>query len=170
MSLTAEPRPVDALLMASQVTGVKRKRVLARYNGRCSICGDKSKPLTIDHIVPRSLGGTNAERNLQPACLKCNQARGAEQPGDHVGRWRHTRAREWVLSDLHGTTRLVRSHAGNWRIVEDAASPRGAVLTPQDFVDMACVIAGVRAHVTGVTPGDLLAAAAPLAPSRRPAV
>lgn len=28
--------------------------------------------MTIDHIIPKSLGGTREMRNLQPACAPCN--------------------------------------------------------------------------------------------------
>ncbi len=45
----------------------------------CAYCG---KPLyspeetTIDHIIPKSRGGSNHFRNLIPACLPCNRERG----------------------------------------------------------------------------------------------
>ncbi len=32
---------------------------------------------TIEHILPRSLGGTDSSKNLTIACLKCNNDRGA---------------------------------------------------------------------------------------------
>ena len=32
---------------------------------------------TIDHVIPRSLGGTDALANLEMACIPCNTARGA---------------------------------------------------------------------------------------------
>lgn len=49
----------------------------------CGICdepiskgGDKGKgALTVDHIIPKSLGGTNDNSNLQPAHAKCNRLR-----------------------------------------------------------------------------------------------
>lgn len=43
----------------------------ARHNHRCAACGEK-KPLTVDHVVPLSKGGTNTIDNLQPLCLPCN--------------------------------------------------------------------------------------------------
>lgn len=34
--------------------------------------------LTIEHIMPRSLGGTNDSENIALACAPCNQERGRE--------------------------------------------------------------------------------------------
>jgi 5-methylcytosine-specific restriction endonuclease McrA len=55
---------------------------LAKRDGpNCGICGnpvslrapkhDPDKP-SIDHIIPRALGGTNDPKNLQLAHLSCN--------------------------------------------------------------------------------------------------
>lgn len=51
-----------------------RYRLLKKANGRCSLCGATKKEtvLHVDHVVPRSRGGTNDESNLQVLCLKCN--------------------------------------------------------------------------------------------------
>lgn len=35
---------------------------------------------TLDHVVPRALGGTNALYNLRLACKGCNQAKAAHPP------------------------------------------------------------------------------------------
>lgn len=42
-----------------------------KYNYKCAICGEK-KPLTKDHIIPLSKGGTNYITNIQPLCRNCN--------------------------------------------------------------------------------------------------
>jgi endogenous inhibitor of DNA gyrase (YacG/DUF329 family) len=42
-----------------------------KYDFKCAICG-KERPLTKDHIVPLSLGGTDYIENIQPLCRSCN--------------------------------------------------------------------------------------------------
>ncbi|WP_278522891.1 HNH endonuclease [Methanobrevibacter arboriphilus] len=51
-----------------------RKAVFERDNYTCQCCNTK-KDLTIDHIVPRSKGGSNDETNLQTLCKSCNLAK-----------------------------------------------------------------------------------------------
>ena len=53
--------------------------LVAAYVPRCAYCGGPG-PLTIDHVWPRSRGGTNARENLLPACRACNQANGNRTP------------------------------------------------------------------------------------------
>lgn len=61
----------------------KHKRALLEKSGAwCQICGAPTPPegLTLDHIQPKALGGTNARRNLQLACRPCNEAKAAQAP------------------------------------------------------------------------------------------
>ena len=44
----------------------------------CQYCGKKTIELTIDHIVPRSKGGSHSWDNLITACPKCNTKKGAK--------------------------------------------------------------------------------------------
>lgn len=65
-----------------------RKVLIAKYGGRCSLCGDpvelgdETSPryATIDHIVPLSKGGDDSIANLALACLSCNQKKGSTTP------------------------------------------------------------------------------------------
>jgi len=46
------------------------------YGNVCLCCG-KAKPLTVDHAIPLSKGGTNQITNVQPLCFSCNAKKGA---------------------------------------------------------------------------------------------
>lgn len=45
--------------------------VFSKTNGKCSYCGVKATE--IDHIIPRTNGGTDSTFNLTPACRSCNE-------------------------------------------------------------------------------------------------
>jgi len=49
-----------------------RAWVLNRDGHKCLKCG-ATENLTVDHIVPKSRGGTLERNNLQTLCLPCNQ-------------------------------------------------------------------------------------------------
>jgi len=69
-----------------------RERLFAEQRGLCYYCGEpmllakigqgQAQPprlATLDHIIPRSLGGTNAPTmNCVAACRQCNQERGTQ--------------------------------------------------------------------------------------------
>lgn len=48
-----------------------RDFVFSRSNGKCSYCGEKAAE--IDHIIPRSKGGTDSVNNLTASCRTCNE-------------------------------------------------------------------------------------------------
>jgi 5-methylcytosine-specific restriction endonuclease McrA len=50
--------------------------LLERYGRACVACG-VDEDLSVDHIVPLSLGGSNAITNIQPLCVPCNLVKGA---------------------------------------------------------------------------------------------
>lgn len=56
---------------------MRRQRLEKIGNGdlRCVACG-ATESLTIDHILPRSRGGTDAGKNLQLLCNTCNTSKG----------------------------------------------------------------------------------------------
>ena len=51
------------------------RAVVRAAAGICGYCGE-SAPLTLDHRIPLSRGGTNAIENLIPACGTCNSRKG----------------------------------------------------------------------------------------------
>ncbi len=61
---------------------LSRKNILRRDNHKCQYCSRADVTLTIDHIVPKSKGGTDSWENLVAACVKCNNKKGDRSPED----------------------------------------------------------------------------------------
>ncbi len=53
-----------------------RQQVKERDRYRCLVCSS-TKNLTVDHILPRSMGGASSLENFQTMCQPCNCAKGA---------------------------------------------------------------------------------------------
>jgi len=53
-----------------------RNDIKAYWNNQCCYCGSVEN-LTLDHIHPKTRGGRDETRNLVPACLACNRAKGS---------------------------------------------------------------------------------------------
>ncbi|NVZ11652.1 RRXRR domain-containing protein [Allochromatium humboldtianum] len=55
-----------------------REYLLENWHRTCAYCGATNVPLEIEHIVPRSNGGSNRVSNLTLACSPCNRKKGAQ--------------------------------------------------------------------------------------------
>jgi len=53
-----------------------REYLLEKYHRTCIYCSKKNVPLEIEHVVPKSKGGSNRVSNLTLACKICNQRKG----------------------------------------------------------------------------------------------
>ncbi|MDC0335905.1 HIT domain-containing protein [Pseudodesulfovibrio sp.] len=68
----------DYRMLGGPVKGSVYYEVMKESGGRCALCGTTSKerPLDVDHILPRSKGGSSDKENLQVLCSKCNRTKG----------------------------------------------------------------------------------------------
>lgn len=57
-----------------------RYEVLKRDNHTCRYCRSTENALTIDHVVPVALGGTDDPTNLVAACKDCNAGKSSTSP------------------------------------------------------------------------------------------
>ena len=57
-----------------------KKNVLVRDRYTCAYCGQRSKQLTLDHVIPRSRGGKTDWENCVACCKACNTNKGAGTP------------------------------------------------------------------------------------------
>lgn len=53
-----------------------REYLLEKWDRKCAYCGKEHVPLEIEHIVPKSKGGSSRVSNLTLACKSCNVAKG----------------------------------------------------------------------------------------------
>lgn len=57
-----------------------RRNLFQRDGHRCQYCGCLGQPLSIDHVLPRSRGGSDSWENVTTACLPCNVRKGNRTP------------------------------------------------------------------------------------------
>ena len=59
-----------------------RRNIFARDKNRCQYCGKRypTSELSLDHIIPRSMGGQSVWENIVCACTKCNVKKGGRTP------------------------------------------------------------------------------------------
>ena len=59
-----------------------RKNIFKRDRYTCQYCGKQPGPeeLTIDHVMPRSRGGTSTWENCLLACVECNKRKADKTP------------------------------------------------------------------------------------------
>jgi 5-methylcytosine-specific restriction endonuclease McrA len=53
-----------------------REYLLEKWGRKCAYCSETDVPLQIEHIIPRSRGGSDRISNLTLACERCNQRKG----------------------------------------------------------------------------------------------
>lgn len=67
--------PSVAVESEKAFTQAEWEALCTSYGRQCLACG-ATEPLTADHVVPRSKGGSLDISNIQPLCRSCNSAKG----------------------------------------------------------------------------------------------
>lgn len=67
-----------------QTRALSRKNILLRDRNTCQYCGTvlPSGELTLDHVIPRSRGGSSTWENLVACCHPCNRRKGNQSPSE----------------------------------------------------------------------------------------
>lgn len=79
------PRIIRVLTFAKQPrqdVKFNRRNLFARDHNICQYCGKKfsTSDLSLDHVIPRSRGGTTLWENVVTACGPCNRRKGDRTP------------------------------------------------------------------------------------------
>lgn len=61
-----------------------REYLLEKWNRECAYCGKQDAQLEVEHIVPKSRGGSDRVSNLTLACHECNQLKGNQNLSDFL--------------------------------------------------------------------------------------
>ena len=84
---SSSPRPVVIRLLAyvriprdAHRRKITRRAVFARDRWTCQYCGHERGNLTVDHVIPRSKGGTSSWDNIVTCCAPCNRRKGDRLP------------------------------------------------------------------------------------------
>lgn len=109
------------------VTKRTRFEVLKRDNHTCRYCGAAAPDaiLTVDHVTPVSLGGSDDPSNLVAACRDCNYGKGSTTPdaelvaqvGEDDMRWAAAikRAAEQMSQDVQRASQRHEWFLQEWR-------------------------------------------------------
>lgn len=82
MSIVTPPGPDDKSPKRKPISRRLRYEILRRDDYACRYCGVRAPDvvLTIDHVIPVSLGGTDDPVNLVAACKDCNAGKTSSSP------------------------------------------------------------------------------------------
>ena len=91
--------PQATVVKESKITiGRGFRGILERDGHICQYCGAKAN--TIDHVQPKSRGGSNSPSNLVASCMRCNQKKGDRTPEEAGMPLQHPiRSFRWNLID-----------------------------------------------------------------------
>ena len=78
ISMPSVIRLLEYRRIPHQTRALSRKNILLRDRNTCQYCGEAYPPgeLTLDHVVPRSRGGSSTWENLVACCHQCNRQKG----------------------------------------------------------------------------------------------
>jgi 5-methylcytosine-specific restriction endonuclease McrA len=81
----AVPRIVRLLgydRLPRQSVNFNRRNIYARDRNRCQYCGKRfpTNELSLDHVVPKTLGGKTTWDNIVCCCVSCNVRKGGRTP------------------------------------------------------------------------------------------
>jgi hypothetical protein len=85
MQILGNPEMSGAMYQQGTLFGYEvREYLLEKFGRKCVYCGVTGVPLNIDHVHPRSRGGSDRVSNLALACIPCNQNKGSMDVKDFV--------------------------------------------------------------------------------------
>jgi 5-methylcytosine-specific restriction endonuclease McrA len=116
MRLPSVIRLLEYRRIPHQSRALSRKNILLRDRNTCQYCGTvmASGELTLDHVVPRSRGGSSTWENLVACCHPCNRRKGNQFPQE-AGMKLMREPRAFNLHTSRHIMRLMGRSDDKWR-------------------------------------------------------
>ncbi|WP_155352137.1 RNA-guided endonuclease IscB [Acrocarpospora pleiomorpha] len=94
-----------------------REYLLAKFGRACLYCGTTGVPLNIDHVHPRSKGGSDRVSNLVLACIPCNQAK-SDRPVEEFAPKRAAEILKRAKAPLRDAAAVQSTRWALWRALD----------------------------------------------------
>lgn len=140
-----------------------RFEVLRRDDFTCRYCRSKDNELTVDHVVPVALGGSDSPDNLVAACRDCNAGKSSSAPDQALIAKIEEDAVRWAIAmrlaaqkksdERRERDEYVREFDDAWRAYKWTASSGETREVPRDAGWIASVW---RFHEVGLPVEDLM--------------
>lgn len=76
----------SVIRLAQMIKRPRRQRKMTRFEifnrdrHTCQYCGQQTRQLTLDHVIPRYRGGQHTWENVVSACVACNRRKAGRTP------------------------------------------------------------------------------------------
>ena len=91
-----------------------RRNLFQRDHHTCQYCGSSKDQLSMDHVVPRSRGGSDTWENVTTACLSCNVRKGNRTPKEAGMPLMHVPRRPPSSLSFEATRQIHAGHHQEW--------------------------------------------------------
>ncbi len=117
MALPSVIRLLEYRRIPHQTRALSRKNILLRDRNTCQYCGDvlSANEMTLDHVLPRSRGGTSTWENLVACCHECNRRKGSQLLHELTDMKLAKEPRPFSLHTSRHIMRMLGSADANWR-------------------------------------------------------
>lgn len=133
MQLMQKPGILGNEYQQGELAGYEtREYLLEKFDRQCAYCEERDVPLEVEHVHPRSRGGSDRISNLAISCNPCNVAKGTKTLDEWAEelRGKRTKWAKTVLANIPKVKKRVKAplkdaaavNAARWRLYKLLAS------------------------------------------------
>ncbi|MCE7987494.1 MAG: HNH endonuclease [Caldilinea sp. CFX5] len=100
-----------------------REYLLEKFGRKCCYCGKTDVPLEIEHITPKSRGGSDRVSNLCLACRECNQRKGNQTAAEFGGGLLGAQVQAQAKKPLKDASAVNSVRWAIWRMFDSSGLP-----------------------------------------------